>query len=45
MQGKTVKQITTKQNENVIDISGLEQGVYGVRVVGDFNVVERFVKM
>ena len=45
MQGKTVKQITTKQSENVIDISGLEQGVYGVRVVGDFNVVERFVKM
>jgi len=45
IQGKTVKQVTTKQNENVIDISGLEQGVYGVRVVGDFNVVERFVKM
>jgi len=46
MQGKQVKQIITKQNENVIDISGLEQGVYGVRVVGsNVNYSDRFVKM
>ncbi len=46
MQGKAVKQITTKQNENVIDISGLVQGVYGIKVVGNnMNASERFVKM
>ena len=46
IQGQIVKQIATKQNETVIDISGLEQGVYGIRVVGDnLNCSERFVKL
>lgn len=46
MQGKQVKQISTKQNESVIDISELGQGVYGVRVVGkNINCNEQFVKM
>ncbi len=45
MQGKVVKQITTKNNETVIGISDLEQGVYGIRVIGNnINASERFVK-
>ncbi len=46
MQGKAVKQITTKNNETVIGISDLEQGVYGIRVIGNnINASERFVKL
>ena len=46
MQGKQIKQIKTKQNENVIDISELQQGVYSVRVLGNsINVSERMVKL
>ena len=46
MQGKVVKQITIKQNENVIDVSELQQGVYSVRVSGNGLICnERFVKM
>ena len=46
MQGKTVKQITTKQNETVIDLKGLEEGVYGIRVTGN-NIIhsDRFIKL
>jgi len=46
MQGKAVKQINTKQSENVINISGLEQGVYSVMVSGNGLICnERFVKI
>ncbi len=46
MQGKQMKQITTKQNEAVIDVSGFEQGVYSVKVIGsNVNSSERFVKL
>jgi hypothetical protein len=46
MQGKVVKQIATKLNETVINISGLKEGVYGIRVVGDnITVSDRFVKL
>ncbi|MBI5539070.1 MAG: T9SS type A sorting domain-containing protein [Bacteroidia bacterium] len=46
MQGKVVKQITTKLNETVIDVSELESGVYGIRIYGNgLNCNERFVKL
>ncbi|MBI5541825.1 MAG: T9SS type A sorting domain-containing protein [Bacteroidia bacterium] len=50
MQGELVQQITTKQSatggESIIDVSGLEQGVYGIRVTGtNINITERFVKL
>ncbi|MBI5539069.1 MAG: T9SS type A sorting domain-containing protein [Bacteroidia bacterium] len=46
MQGKSVKQIISKQSENMIDISELQQGVYGVKVNGNGLICnERFVKV
>lgn len=46
MQGKTLKQIISKQSENVIDIGELQQGVYWVKVSGNnLNVSERFAKL
>jgi len=46
MQGKVVKKLTTNNNEQIIDISDLVQGVYGIRVIGDkISCSERFVKL
>jgi uncharacterized repeat protein (TIGR01451 family) len=46
IQGKEIKQTSTKLNETVLDVNELEQGVYFIKVTGNgINSCERFVKM
>ena len=46
MQGKPVKQTTSKQNETIIDISNLTQGVYSIKIIGNnVTIIEKFVKL
>jgi len=46
LQGKPVKQFITNQNDNIIYISDLQQGVYGVSLIGNnINHNDKFVKL